>query len=60
MERFVIDETTNKLVKCIHHMTPERLDYHVISHQYKRKQIDSIGGHCLDALIIPPSLYREW
>lgn len=30
MERFVIDETTNTLVKCNHHMTPKRLDYLVI------------------------------
>ena len=53
MERFVIDETTNTLVKCNHHTTPERLDYLVIPHQYHGKQIDRIGPHCFDGLIIP-------
>lgn len=53
MERFVIDETTNTLVKCNHHMTPERLDYLVVPHQYKGKQIDRIGPHCFDGLVIP-------
>lgn len=53
MERFVIDETTNTLVKCNHHMTPERLDYLVIPHQYNGKQIDRIGPHCFDGLVIP-------
>ncbi len=53
MERFVIDKSTNTLVKCNHHMTPERLDYLVIPHQYKGKQIDRIGPHCFDGLVIP-------
>ena len=53
MERFVIDETTNTLVKCNHHMTPERLDYLIVPHQYKGKQIDRIGPHCFDGLAIP-------
>ncbi len=53
MERFVIDKSTNTLVKCNHHMNPERLDYLVIPHQYKGKQIDRIGPHCFDGLVIP-------
>lgn len=53
MERFLIDESTNTLVECRHHMTPERLDYLVIPHQYKGKQIDRIGPHCFDGLVIP-------
>lgn len=52
MERFVIDETTNTLVKCNHIMRWERLDYLIIPHQYKGKQIDRIGTHCFDYLMI--------
>lgn len=53
MERLVIDESTNTLVECRHHMTPERLDYLVIPHSYNGKQIDRIGPHCFDGLVIP-------
>ena len=53
MERFVIDETTNTLVKCNHHMTSEIQDYLVIPHQYNGKQIDNIGALYFDALIFP-------
>lgn len=52
MERFVIDQKTNTLVKCNHSMMWERLDYLIIPHQYKGKQIDRIGPHCFDHLII--------
>ena len=52
MERFVIDETTNTLVKCNHSMMWERLDYLIIPHQYKGMQIDRIGPHCFDHLMI--------
>lgn len=53
MERFVIDKSANTLVKCNHHMTPEKLDYLIIPHQYKGKQIDRIGPYCFDGLVIP-------
>ena len=57
MERFIIDETSNTLTKCSHHMPPERLDYLVIPHQYNAMQIDRIGPHCFDGLVIPlPSI----
>lgn len=52
MERFVIDQKTNTLVKCNHSMMWERLDYLIIPHQYKGKQIDRIGPHCFDYLMI--------
>ena len=52
MERFVIDETTNTLVKCNHSMMWERMDYLIIPHQYKGKQIDRISPHCFDYLRI--------
>lgn len=52
MERFVIDETTNTLVKCNHSIWWERLDYLIIPHQYKGKQIDRISSHCFDYLNI--------
>lgn len=52
MERFVIDKSTNTLVKCNHSMMWERLDYLIIPHQYKGMQIDRIGPHCFDHLII--------
>lgn len=52
MERFVIDQKTNTLVKCNHSMMWERLDYLIIPHQYKGTQIDRIGPHCFDHLII--------
>lgn len=52
MERFVIDQKTNTLVKCNHSMMWERLDYLIIPHQYKGKQIDRIGPHCFDHLMI--------
>ncbi len=51
--RFIIDQTTNTLVKCRHHMTWERLDYLIIPHHYNGMQIDRIGPHCFDGLIIP-------
>ena len=51
-DRFIIDETTNTLVECRHSMRWERLDYLVIPHQYNGKQIDHIGPHCFDFLII--------
>lgn len=53
MERFVIDETTNTLIKCNHHINWERVDYLIVPHQYNGKQIDCIGSHCFDGLIIP-------
>ncbi len=52
MERFVIDETTNTLVKCNHSMRWESLDYLIIPHQYNGKQIDRIGSHCFDYLMV--------
>lgn len=52
MERLRIDEATNTLVECKHHMTPERLEYLVIPHSYNGKQIDTIGPHCFDGLVI--------
>lgn len=52
MERFVIDKTTITLIKCNHHMTPERPDYLVIPQQYSAKQIDRIESHCFDSLVI--------
>lgn len=52
MERFVIDQKTNTLIKCNHSMMWERLDYLIIPHQYKGTQIDRIGPHCFDRLII--------
>lgn len=52
MERLRIDEATNTLVECKHHMTPERLEYLVIPHSYNGKQIDTIGPHCFDGLAI--------
>lgn len=52
MERFVIDETSNTLVNCNHHMPPERLNYLVIPHQYNGKHIDRIGPHRFDGLVI--------
>ena len=52
MERFVIDQKTNTLVKCNHSMMWERLDYLIIPHQYKGMQIDRIGPHCFDHLMI--------
>ncbi len=53
MERFVIDKSTNTLVKCNHSMMWERLDYLIIPHQYKGMQIDRIGPHCFAGLVIP-------
>ncbi len=52
-DRLIIDQATNTLVECKHHMTWERLDYLVIPHHYNGMQIDRIGPHCFDGLIIP-------
>lgn len=52
MDRLIIDENTNTLMKCKHHMYGERLDYLVIPHSYNGKQIDTIGPHCFNHLII--------
>lgn len=53
MERFLIDETTNTLVKCSHHITPK--DQIIISSRINNNgmQINHIGLHCFDGLIIP-------
>lgn len=51
-DRFIIDETTNTLIECRHSVRWERLDYLIIPHQYNGKQIDHIGPHCFDFLII--------
>lgn len=48
-DRLVIDQTTNTLIKCRHHITPERLDYLVIPHYYNGMQIDHIGPVALMA-----------
>lgn len=52
MDRFIIDESTNTLVECRHHMYGERLDYLIIPHSYNGKQIDAIGPYCFKHLVI--------
>lgn len=45
-------QKTNTLVKCNRSMMWKRLNYLIIPHQYKGKQIDRIGPHCFDYLMI--------
>lgn len=52
MDRLIIDETTNTLVKYKTNVPLQRFEYVVIPHQHEGKQIDAIGPHCFDDAII--------
>lgn len=52
MDRLVIDETTNTLVKIKASMIWQRIEYLVIPHWHNGKQIDNIGPHCFDGIEI--------
>lgn len=53
MEKFVINKTTNALLKYNHHMPPELLYHLIIPHQHNGQWIDYIGHHCFNGLVIP-------